>query len=321
MFSSFVRRDERGEQRRIQLPDGEQNEGARDSQEDGSTHQTGQELQRDVVGLIRERDLVVHLAEHVAKAKTHDRYTDQHHQQPALDVHAEVEPLDETGAPQGFHSVANYTASLPTKTERLNRRGVSVGLVQLGTKQSLYFLWVGPAARLPHHWPHEGTQRALLARPVICDGRRVVSDSFLNRFDDHVVVLDRPQAAFGHDARGVRAGLEGGVKHFLRRGVGDLLRLQQVEQARKTRGRQLHLIVADIDAGVVELAREVGKLPVRHKLGVGSFVPAVDETNDRLIEIGARSCFRQQVGFVLREPVLRLESCPPRVRQLRQLCA
>src|SRR3989304_3510893 len=104
----------RGEEGDLQLPDAERDEAEGDADEEGAAHETRDELQCDVVHPVREGVVEVDLAQDVAEAEAHYRHAEQHQRQPALDVHAEVEPLDEASAAQGSHRLANYKASLPS---------------------------------------------------------------------------------------------------------------------------------------------------------------------------------------------------------------
>src|SRR3972149_266978 len=113
------RPDEGGEEGGVQPPDAEDDCARGDEHEHGGADEPGEELQRDVVDLAWEGDAVVDLAQDVGEAEGHDRHADEHQRQPALDVHAEVEPLEEAAVEEvavskRLHRLANYKASFPT---------------------------------------------------------------------------------------------------------------------------------------------------------------------------------------------------------------
>src|SRR5207244_9630211 len=91
--------DERREQRRVELPDGEEDQAQAGADEEGAARPSGKELQGGVVDEAREGVLDVDLAQEVSETQAHNGDASQQQKQPALDVHAEVEPLDEAGVP------------------------------------------------------------------------------------------------------------------------------------------------------------------------------------------------------------------------------
>ena len=98
-------RHKRGKERGIELPYREHDQAYREADEHGAAGEAGQELEGEVIDPGGEGVANVDLAEDVAEAEAHHGDAEQHQQEPALDVHPEVKPLDEISAAQRSHGV------------------------------------------------------------------------------------------------------------------------------------------------------------------------------------------------------------------------